>query len=110
MSKLLLLLRRVTYIFMIPSIGFVLSKCCFFLSLIIKNGAFFFTHRLTLDIIVMHYVYISRPKNWKDLINDEFFTRQDIIVLQDPAAPEKQNFAQFHHVQNRLKVVSEGIY
>lgn len=52
---------------------------------------------------------LCRPKNWRDLMTDEEFARKDIITLLDPAAPEKQNFVQFHHVKNQLKVISDGV-
>eukprot|EP00123_Amoebidium_parasiticum_P017106 comp23713_c0_seq1/m.40796 comp23713_c0_seq1/g.40796 ORF comp23713_c0_seq1/g.40796 comp23713_c0_seq1/m.40796 type:complete len:523 (-) comp23713_c0_seq1:381-1949(-) len=47
-----------------------------------------------------------KPKFWKDLISDEPFKRTDLITIQDPQNPEKQNFAEYHHVKNQLKVVS----
>eukprot|EP00124_Ichthyophonus_hoferi_P005193 Ihof_evm2s695 gene=Ihof_evmTU2s695 len=49
----------------------------------------------------------AKPKFWKDLLTDEPFKRSDLITIQDPQHPEKQNFSEFHHVKNQLKVVSE---
>lgn len=46
-----------------------------------------------------------RAKNWKDLLTDEPFTRQDIITLQDPANLDKFNLTRFHHLNHNLKVV-----
>ncbi|XP_064483461.1 RING-type E3 ubiquitin-protein ligase PPIL2-like [Ornithodoros turicata] len=46
-----------------------------------------------------------RAKNWKDLLNDEPFTRTDIITLQDPANLDKFNLAKFHHLKNNLRVI-----
>ena len=51
-----------------------------------------------------------KPKNWKELLTDETFTRQDIITLQDPSHLEKFNIANFHHVKNDQKIENEGIF
>ena len=51
-----------------------------------------------------------KTKNWKDLLTDEPFVRKDLIVLQDPANLDKFNITQFHHVQNNIKVQSEGLF
>ena len=51
-----------------------------------------------------------KPKNWKELLTDETFTRQDIITLQDPSYLEKFNIANFHHVKNDQKIENEGIF
>lgn len=50
-----------------------------------------------------------KPKNFKELLTDEPFTRQDIITLQDPSHLEKFNIANFHHVKNDQKIEDEGI-
>ncbi|XP_051536068.1 RING-type E3 ubiquitin-protein ligase PPIL2-like isoform X2 [Myxocyprinus asiaticus] len=44
-------------------------------------------------------------KNYKDLLTDEPFTRQDIITLQDPTNLDKFNISNFFHVKNSLKVL-----
>lgn len=49
-----------------------------------------------------------KPKNWKELLTDELFTRSDIITLQDPSHLEKFNIANFHHVKNDQKIEDEG--
>lgn len=49
-----------------------------------------------------------KSKNWKDLITDEPFERKDIITLQDPNNLSKFNISTFHHVQNNLRVETEG--
>lgn len=49
-----------------------------------------------------------KVKNWKDLISDEPFERKDIITLQDPSNLAKFNIASFHHIQNNLRVETEG--
>ncbi|XP_037271675.2 RING-type E3 ubiquitin-protein ligase PPIL2 [Rhipicephalus microplus] len=46
-----------------------------------------------------------RAKNFKDLLTDEPFTRQDIITLQDPSDLEKFNLSRFHHLKHNLKVI-----
>ncbi|KNC79971.1 hypothetical protein SARC_07654 [Sphaeroforma arctica JP610] len=47
-----------------------------------------------------------KAKNWHDLLTDEPFKRSDIITILDPQNPEKQNYSEFHHVVNKLKVLS----
>lgn len=46
-----------------------------------------------------------RAKNFKDLLTDAPFTRQDIITLQDPGDLEKFNLSRFHHLKHNLKVL-----
>jgi len=48
-----------------------------------------------------------KTKNFKDLLNDEPFTRSDIIILQDPRNMTKFNLSNFHHVKFSLKAVDE---
>ncbi|KAK9878121.1 hypothetical protein WA026_021137 [Henosepilachna vigintioctopunctata] len=48
-----------------------------------------------------------KNKNWKDLITDQPFERNDIIVLQDPNNLSKFNISIFHHVKNSLKIETE---
>lgn len=50
-----------------------------------------------------------KPKNWKELLTDEVFTRQDIVTLQDPNHLSKFNIANFHHVKNDQKIEDEGL-
>ena len=40
-------------------------------------------------------------------MNDEPFTRNDIIVLQDPRNMTKFNLSNYHHVKFKLKAVDE---
>ncbi len=49
-----------------------------------------------------------KPKNWKELLTDETFARQDIITLQDPSHLEKFNIAKFYHVTHDQKIENEG--
>ncbi|KAF7687255.1 RING-type E3 ubiquitin-protein ligase PPIL2 [Silurus meridionalis] len=46
-----------------------------------------------------------KTKNFKDLLTDEPFTRQDIITLQDPTNLDKFNVSNFFHVKNNMKVL-----
>ncbi|XP_071573662.1 RING-type E3 ubiquitin-protein ligase PPIL2 [Temnothorax nylanderi] len=45
--------------------------------------------------------------NWKDLINDQPFTRKDIITIQDPNNAMKFNLSTFHHIKNNIRVEDE---
>ncbi|TPX41271.1 hypothetical protein SeMB42_g05636 [Synchytrium endobioticum] len=47
------------------------------------------------------------PKNWKDLLTDEPFTRKDIITIQDPHnLGSHRNINEFYYVKNDLKPVA----
>merc|ERR1712032_526554 len=48
-----------------------------------------------------------KAKNFKDLLDDTAFTKNDIIVIQDPRNTTKFNLSSFHHVKNDLKVEDE---
>lgn len=48
-----------------------------------------------------------KTRNWKDLINDEPFTRKDIITIQDPNSAAKFNLSTFHHIKNNIRVEDE---
>ncbi|KAF6843656.1 Peptidyl-prolyl cis-trans isomerase-like 2 [Colletotrichum musicola] len=41
-----------------------------------------------------------KAKNWRDLVDDEGFTRADIITLQDPQNAESRNLGQFKFLQD----------
>lgn len=41
-----------------------------------------------------------KGKNWKDLVTDEDFTRQDIITLQDPQNVASRDLSQFKYLQD----------
>ncbi|MCO5612751.1 hypothetical protein L7F22_067021 [Adiantum nelumboides] len=49
-----------------------------------------------------------KPKNWKDLLTDEPFSRNDIITIQDPSSDAKI-LTEFDHVKSELKVDDEDI-
>jgi peptidyl-prolyl cis-trans isomerase-like protein 2 len=40
-----------------------------------------------------------KGKNWKDLVTDEAFTRQDIITLQDPQNVASRDLSQYKHLK-----------
>ncbi|KAL6256161.1 hypothetical protein P5V15_012278 [Pogonomyrmex californicus] len=48
-----------------------------------------------------------KTANWKDLINDQPFTRKDIITIQDPNDAMKFNLSTFHHIKNNIRVEDE---
>lgn len=48
-----------------------------------------------------------KTKNWKDLINDQPFTRKDIITVQDPSQLEKFDISKFYFIRNKLRVETE---
>lgn len=46
-----------------------------------------------------------KPNNFRDLLSNEPFKKDDIVIIQDPArADTKWNVSEFHHVKNKLKV------
>ncbi|XP_062896978.1 RING-type E3 ubiquitin-protein ligase PPIL2 [Mobula hypostoma] len=45
-----------------------------------------------------------KTKNFRDLLSDEPFTREDIITLQDPTNVDKFNVSNFFHVKRGIKV------
>jgi len=50
-----------------------------------------------------------KPRNWKELLTDEVFTREDMITLQDPSHLEKFNIANFHHVKHDQRIEDEEL-
>ncbi|KAF7849967.1 hypothetical protein BT93_L0074 [Corymbia citriodora subsp. variegata] len=48
-----------------------------------------------------------KTKNWKELLTDEPFTREDLITLQNPSALDSKVVLDFDHVKNSLKVDDE---
>eukprot|EP00250_Pteridium_aquilinum_P017048 c23429_g1_i1 orf=84-1328(+) len=49
-----------------------------------------------------------KPKNWKELLTDEPFSKNDIITIQDPNSNTKI-LTEFDHVKQDLKVDDEAI-
>ncbi|XP_021762473.1 peptidyl-prolyl cis-trans isomerase CYP65-like [Chenopodium quinoa] len=51
-----------------------------------------------------------KTKNWKELLTDEPFTRDDLITIQNPNELDtKKALAEFDHVKKGLKIDDEGI-
>ncbi|GLC33403.1 hypothetical protein PLESTB_000071800 [Pleodorina starrii] len=48
-----------------------------------------------------------KPKNWKDLLTDEPFSRKDIIHIQDPLHLSGRTIDQFDHVKRQLTLDDE---
>ncbi|GAB1869842.1 RING-type E3 ubiquitin transferase [Camponotus japonicus] len=48
-----------------------------------------------------------KARNWKDLLNDQPFIREDIITIQDPNNAMKFNLSTFHHIKNNIRVEDE---
>lgn len=45
-----------------------------------------------------------KPKNWKDLLTDDPFTKEDMIMIQDPNSLNSKILTEFDHVKQDLKV------
>ncbi|XVF61354.1 hypothetical protein PTKIN_Ptkin08bG0123200 [Pterospermum kingtungense] len=50
-----------------------------------------------------------KTKNWKELLTDEPFTKEDIITIQNPNALDSKVTLDFDHVKNSLKVDDEEL-
>ncbi|MBA0592150.1 peptidyl-prolyl cis-trans isomerase CYP65 isoform X2 [Gossypium raimondii] len=50
-----------------------------------------------------------KTKNWKELLTDEPFTKEDIITIQNPNALDGKVTLDFDHVKNSLKVDDEEL-
>ncbi|XP_072074612.1 peptidyl-prolyl cis-trans isomerase CYP65 isoform X4 [Arachis hypogaea] len=50
-----------------------------------------------------------KTKNWKELLTDEPFTKDDLITIQNPNALDKKVLLDFDHVKNSLKIDDEEI-
>ncbi|KAJ8498461.1 hypothetical protein OPV22_009013 [Ensete ventricosum] len=50
-----------------------------------------------------------KTKNWKELITDEPFTKDDLITIQNPNTLDSKVLSDFDHVKNGLKVDDEGL-
>ncbi|KAL4369190.1 hypothetical protein GQ457_05G007780 [Hibiscus cannabinus] len=49
-----------------------------------------------------------KTKNWKELLTDESFTKEDIITIQNPNAIDSKVTLDFYRVKNSLKVDDEN--
>ena len=47
-------------------------------------------------------------RNWTDLMTGEPFTKDDIIMLQDPTQPDHRNVTQFYHVKKEEEEKSKN--
>ncbi|KAI9667224.1 MAG: Peptidyl-prolyl cis-trans isomerase cyp8 [Bathelium mastoideum] len=43
-----------------------------------------------------------KPKNWRDLVSDEEFSRRDLITLQDPQNLASRDLSVFSHVREQI--------
>ncbi|GAA0166091.1 chaperone [Lithospermum erythrorhizon] len=50
-----------------------------------------------------------KTKNWKELLTDEPFAREDIITIQNPNALDSKTLDNFDHVKNSLTVDDEEL-
>lgn len=50
-----------------------------------------------------------KTKNWKELLTDEPFTREDLITIQNPNALDSKALLNFDNVKNSLKVDEEEL-
>lgn len=50
-----------------------------------------------------------KTKNWKELLTDEPFTREDLITIQNPNALDSKVLVEFDHVKNSLKLDDEDL-
>ncbi|XP_072979878.1 peptidyl-prolyl cis-trans isomerase CYP65 [Typha angustifolia] len=50
-----------------------------------------------------------KTKNWKELLTDEPFTRDDLITIQNPNALDSKVLLEFDHVKNSLKLEDEDL-
>ena len=49
-----------------------------------------------------------KSKNFKDLLTDEVFSREDIVILQDNKDSDKHNMEKFYHLNKNLNLNKEG--
>ncbi|XP_042379068.1 peptidyl-prolyl cis-trans isomerase CYP65-like [Zingiber officinale] len=50
-----------------------------------------------------------KTKNWKELLTDEPFTKDDLITIQNPNALDSKVLSDFDHVRNNLAVDNEDL-
>ncbi|KAK6923958.1 Cyclophilin-type peptidyl-prolyl cis-trans isomerase domain [Dillenia turbinata] len=50
-----------------------------------------------------------KTKNWKELLTDEPFSREDLITIQNPNALDTKVLVDFDHVKNSLKLDDEDL-
>lgn len=49
-----------------------------------------------------------KAKNYKDLLTDQPFTRQDVITIQNPSNVDKFNLSTFFHIKNKHRLGDDG--
>lgn len=50
-----------------------------------------------------------KTKNWKELLTDELFTKDDLITIQNPNAIDSRSTLDFDHVKNALEIDDEEL-
>ncbi|XP_058080781.1 peptidyl-prolyl cis-trans isomerase CYP65 [Magnolia sinica] len=50
-----------------------------------------------------------KTKNWKELLTDEPFTKEDLITIQNPNTIDSKVLTDFDHVKNSLKLDDEDL-
>ncbi|KAG2554012.1 peptidyl-prolyl cis-trans isomerase CYP65-like [Panicum virgatum] len=50
-----------------------------------------------------------KPKNWKELLTDEPFTRNDLVTIQNPNVLDSKVLGEFDHVKKGLKLEDEEL-
>ncbi|XP_052205283.1 peptidyl-prolyl cis-trans isomerase CYP65 isoform X2 [Diospyros lotus] len=50
-----------------------------------------------------------KTKNWKELLTDEPFSKEDLITIQNPHALDSKVLVEFDHVKNSYKIDDEEI-
>uniref|UniRef100_H2ZH27 RING-type E3 ubiquitin-protein ligase PPIL2 n=1 Tax=Ciona savignyi TaxID=51511 RepID=H2ZH27_CIOSA len=50
-----------------------------------------------------------KSKNWKELLTDKKFTREDIITIQDPTKLDKFNLQTFFHLKHNQKLPDDDL-
>ncbi|KAG6666064.1 peptidyl-prolyl cis-trans isomerase CYP65 [Carya illinoinensis] len=50
-----------------------------------------------------------KTKNWKELLTDEPFTKEDLITIQNPNALDTKVLLDFDHIKNSLKLDDEDL-
>ncbi|KAF9621189.1 hypothetical protein IFM89_016683 [Coptis chinensis] len=50
-----------------------------------------------------------KTKNWKELLTDEPFTKEDLITIQNPNRLDSKVLVEFDHVRNRLQLDDEEL-
>jgi hypothetical protein len=66
-----------------------------------------FTYMLQGNVYDMQSLQLLaiKPKTWRDLVNDEPFTRKDIITIQDPENLASRDLREFDYVKTDKKIM-----